>query len=636
MGSDRLTDSDKAELGRMMGRGMGEAEMATCVRDLCSMLERHHGTKAVLLVDEYDSWATHPSDDGVRGRMASFMGNYLSCSLRENGSLQMACLVGVLPLAEDGAFALPDRVRSDGVLSRGFDGCFGLSEDEVRSVLRQYGEGSADEVREWFGGYRFGDAEAINPFALMTYISKGFVPGPYWAATAGDFPFRRMVDLAGPEDIPSLSELFGGGPLRCRIRDSVSFSDLTSPDLTGLLSLMVHAGHLRAVPADDGGYELSIPNRDVMGTVDRMMDGILGSHRSYRASEDADGTAAFLRTVLDGRTSCVPAILALLHRPLRDYRASPLGSVDCGPEIVLTPDGDSLPSIIIVPDSTGQGDAISRISEHMRHIGIRGKVVLVGLSSGGGAAFVDVEDVGDRTRHDPERIGEAVCSPILRRRRDPKIRSADPGMTPIRSRRGSSEVSPSRSESSANIRASSVVDRRISEPISRISTGAEMSYPGSVPARGSYTTYPSQRPTGLASEYPCATANALASSIPMLSPRKSTNGTKSQHAQEKHMVWKRSGFSPWRFMALFCRPARKTVLRVLGGSMGTPAAISLSRFMSLTRTILSPGRTFILHSLSMTMSMSWSVSPRPYSTLEASLPFLKKPVAALSMSKERS
>lgn len=58
-----------------------------------------------------------------------------------------ACLVGVLPLAEDGAFALPDRVRSDGVLSRGFDGCFGLSEDEVRSVLRQYGEGSADEVR---------------------------------------------------------------------------------------------------------------------------------------------------------------------------------------------------------------------------------------------------------------------------------------------------------------------------------------------------------------------------------------------------------------------------------------------------------------------------------------------------------
>ena len=89
------------------------------------------------------------------------------------------------------------------------------------------------------------------------------------------------------------------------------------------------------------------------------------------------------------------------------------------------------------------------------------------------------------------------------------------------------------------------------------------------------------------------------------------NGTRSQQAQLKHIEWKRSGFRPWRFIALFWRPARKRALSTVGLSSGTPAASSLSLFRSLMRTARRPGRTFILHSLSRVMSMSWSVSPSP-------------------------
>lgn len=87
------------------------------------------------------------------------------------------------------------------------------------------------------------------------------------------------------------------------------------------------------------------------------------------------------------------------------------------------------------------------------------------------------------------------------------------------------------------------------------------------------------------------------------------NGTRMHAPQDMHMEWNLDGSMPWRFMALFSTPQRKTDLRTEGVSQGMPDASILPR--SSGRGMRSTGMTFMRHSFSSIMSMSWSLSPSP-------------------------
>lgn len=90
--------------------------------------------------------------------------------------------------------------------------------------------------------------------------------------------------------------------------------------------------------------------------------------------------------------------------------------------------------------------------------------------------------------------------------------------------------------------------------------------------------------------------------------------------QDRHIVWNLDGSMPWRFMALFWSPQRNTDLRTEGLSGTIPALSILSCWSSLG--MRSMGVTFMRQSLSSIMSTSWSFSPRPYTTSQASFPRL--------------
>lgn len=421
MGSDRLLEVEKAELGRMMDRGMDEGELVTSVRDLCSMLERHHGTKVVLLMDEYDRGVTDAFGTDVMDRITAFMGAFLSSSLKGNRSLQMAYVTGVMQLAKTGMFSGLNNISVNSVLSKECDECFGFSEAEVRSVLGYYGRAECmDVVRTWYDGYRFGDTEVYNPFSLMTYISKGFVPGMYWISASGDMPLRWMLDRVGIDEIAPIANMLNGGSFRCRVHDSMTYSDPRSIDFTDMCSLMVLTGYLKAVPAGDGEYDLSIPNREVMGMVDSMMSGMLrADHGDIRAfgravmDGDAEAMAETLQRILRDasyfnlrdESSYELVLLTLMHDVLGEYRVkSQVESGNGRADLILTPERDGLPPIVMelkLADSTDSLEAeaegaIRQIAERGYHLGMGGRAILVGLAFCGKVPFAKVEVATNR------------------------------------------------------------------------------------------------------------------------------------------------------------------------------------------------------------------------------------------------
>ena len=52
--SDALSESDKMEYQSLLDSNMDESTFCDSLRILSEMLEKHHGTKVILLIDEYD------------------------------------------------------------------------------------------------------------------------------------------------------------------------------------------------------------------------------------------------------------------------------------------------------------------------------------------------------------------------------------------------------------------------------------------------------------------------------------------------------------------------------------------------------------------------------------------------------
>ena len=52
--SDALSESDKMEYQSLLDSNMDESTFCDSLRILSEMLEKHHGTKVILLIDEYE------------------------------------------------------------------------------------------------------------------------------------------------------------------------------------------------------------------------------------------------------------------------------------------------------------------------------------------------------------------------------------------------------------------------------------------------------------------------------------------------------------------------------------------------------------------------------------------------------
>ncbi len=403
-----LNDPDLDSLARMTFESLDKLDarsslLSSSIQCLSDAIAKMTGLKPIILIDEYDTAATYSYGTGAHEKILKFLRDLLEASLKTNENRQMAYMTGVMQIAKQSIFSGLNNVLVYDIFSELGDERFGFTESEVRTVLEDYGHPEKmDEVRKWYDGYRFGNAEVYNPYSVMNYIFRRFKPDFYWIDSGSDVILRQLLKSLNEDTYSDVIELVTGGKIITDLENTLSYGEIETSGVA-LYSLMAISGYLKAIPLDNGKFEVSVPNEEVKGAVDRIV------RKVYPISDSAFNT--FNRAVLDGDTKTMTEILQkiMLHSSymnlsentyqavimtimhglskrydVRTESEEGFGRVD----ILLRSKDPCLGNIIFelkVADSEDKLDsavdeAMEQIHSRRYYLGMLGKVILVGLA----------------------------------------------------------------------------------------------------------------------------------------------------------------------------------------------------------------------------------------------------------------
>ena len=242
---------------------LSDMQMERSVISLCQMLEQYHGVKPIVLIDEYDNPINNAFNKDFYAGVMGSLRRFYSLTLKGNPHMSFAVVTGVMQIAKESIFSGLNNLAVDNIFSNNFDERYGFTEPEVKDLCTYYGHPEKfEEAKEWYDGYRFGDADIYNPWSLLMYIRNKFKPGTYWASTSGNDILETFLDGLDDRTYGDLVALGNGKTVFKQIYPSVSMRDVGG-DLDAVYSIMAVAGYLNAVPEGDDIYSLSIPNREM-------------------------------------------------------------------------------------------------------------------------------------------------------------------------------------------------------------------------------------------------------------------------------------------------------------------------------------------------------------------------------------
>ena len=397
--------------------------LSSSIELLSSEIARIKGIRPVILIDEYDAALTSSYGKESHGSTLGFLKGFLESSLKTDGNVQMAYLTGIMPIPK-GSILSDLNVSVHGISSELGDERFGFTADEVKEVLEYYGgRRKYRTVKKQYCGYRFGNAEMYSPYSIMNYVAMDFEPDPYWIDSGSDVLIKRLLETLNDGNFADVLGLVTGGSIVTELDSGPAYGDLESSG-GYLYGLMAVTGYLRAVPAEDERYRMSVPNGEVRDAVDRMMRNIYHvTDHAFNCFDravlegDADAMTEALKKAMSGTrfkdltdNACQAVMLSIIHRLSGTYRIGTecvRGGSDV--DVVLRSRTRSRPNVILgirVADSEKRLDeevdgAMRRLRE--RGMGMPGRVILVGLAfwmrvPKGRIEIIDNDPDGDPSR----------------------------------------------------------------------------------------------------------------------------------------------------------------------------------------------------------------------------------------------
>ncbi len=260
--SNRISEKLRKEYLDESANSFSEEKVRESVKMLCRMIYEHHGIKPIVLIDEYDKAINDAYGKESYDDVIEFMKYFYSSILKGNEYLEFAVVTGVMQIAKEGIFSGLNNLDVNNIFETEFDERYGFTEPEVKELCSYYGHPEKfDEAKEWYDGYRFGNADIYNPWSVLDYVKKKFVPGTYWGGTSGNDIIDILLQNADADTFKVLTALGGGRTVIKELTPTVAMGDLkTKPD--AIYSVLAVAGYLNAVPEGDG-YILSVPNHEM-------------------------------------------------------------------------------------------------------------------------------------------------------------------------------------------------------------------------------------------------------------------------------------------------------------------------------------------------------------------------------------
>ena len=198
------------------------ASYAKSLGFLSKCLAKYHGTKCVILIDEYDVPLENAWFAGFYDEMIGFIRSLFESALKTNDSLEFGVITGCLRISKESIFTGLNNLRINTVLGYGSGDSFGFTPEEVKAMLDYYEMGALfEEVRHWYDGYQFDQSEIYNPWSILNYVedhrlSSGAVARPYWSNTSSNSIIRDLVENADQEARDEIERLIAEMCIRDR------------------------------------------------------------------------------------------------------------------------------------------------------------------------------------------------------------------------------------------------------------------------------------------------------------------------------------------------------------------------------------------------------------------------------------
>ena len=241
-------------------------DLDTSLGILAEAVHVHNKERPVILIDEYDSPINYAATHGFGEEALQFFRNFLSSALKDGEHCRLGVITGILRVAKEGVLSGLNNLEVWSVFDGDYSDCFGFTEDEVRALLADCGRpDKIDEAKDWYDGYRFGPSEIYNPWSVLNYARRGFVPEAYWTSTSSNDLVSDAISRLTPEMRESLAGLFGDeGQLVPCAKELGKYGVIqNNPKI--IWSLLVHTGYLKVLsgPNEDGDALLAFPNREL-------------------------------------------------------------------------------------------------------------------------------------------------------------------------------------------------------------------------------------------------------------------------------------------------------------------------------------------------------------------------------------
>ena len=123
-------------------------------------------------------------------------------------------------------------------------------------------------MKEWYDGYRFGDADIYCPWDVINRVddlcdTPEAEPKCYWINSSGNALVKRFVSIANRTTQDEIERLIAGEPIEKSLRLDLTY-DETDKSIDNIWSVLFTTGYLTQVGmTEQGVYKLVIPNKEV-------------------------------------------------------------------------------------------------------------------------------------------------------------------------------------------------------------------------------------------------------------------------------------------------------------------------------------------------------------------------------------
>ena len=278
--SDKLDVEDKEMYRALISLHNGQYVMSETtlkygLKKLSELLAKHFDQKTILLIDEYDVPLDKAFQNGYYREMVALMRGVLGEALKTNNFLQFAVLTGCLRVSKESIFTGLNNFKVLSITDVRFDEQFGFTEEEVKKLLADYHlEAHLPEMKEWYDGYRFGDADVYCPWDVINHVDRlcdepDAEPQAYWINTSGNDLVKHFIEKADRRTKDEIERLVAGEVIEKEVRLELTYDEIDN-SIENLWSVLYLTGYLTKVrdkdltdSLPDGCSALMIPNAEI-------------------------------------------------------------------------------------------------------------------------------------------------------------------------------------------------------------------------------------------------------------------------------------------------------------------------------------------------------------------------------------